>query len=519
MKKGFAINYNGSLLNSKSTPSSDFYRHKSGISQKIKKFTVGLKDEYEQNKFYRQENKDSLLSNSYQFWEWQAFIQNADTTKNRYGVNYKQRTDYAVKDTQGVTSLNKSTFAESYGGFLELMKNPNNQLKVNASYRKLSILNDKLTSQAPDNTLVGRVEYNFRLWKGLIYSSSFYEIGSGLEVKKEYSFLQVAPGLGVYQWIDYNNNNIKELDEFVVAAFPDQATYIKVYTPTNDYIHTYTNLFSEVLNLKPAAIWGSKKGFKKFISRFSNQTSFRVDRKSTNTDLSIAYNPFLNSTQDAALLTLNSAFRNTLFINQMGSIFGLDLTYQDNRSKLLLINGFDFHKNNYTEARLRWNIIPLLSFNLNGKGGIKSSSSQYFPAHDYSITYYEAEPKINYQPNTSFRISVLFKYTDKKNDNSLGGQYATLQDYGAELKYNVLNKGSLNLKADYIQIKFIDEHQNPAIAFEMLDALKAGQNMTWGVSYQRNLSNNLQLSITYDGRKSEGTKAIHTGGAQIRAYF
>jgi hypothetical protein len=517
-KKGFTANYNGSLLTSRSTPNSDFYRHKSGISQKIKKFTVGLKDEFEQNKFFK-DKKDSLLSNSYKFWEWQAYIQNADTTKNRYGINYKQRTDYAVKDSLGVTSLNKSTFAESYGGFLELMKKANNQLKLNTTYRKLSILNNTLTSQPPDNTLVGRVEYNFRLWKGLLFSSSYYEIGSGLEVKKEYSFLQVAPGLGVYQWIDLNNNNIKELDEFFVAAFPDQATYIKVYTPTNNYIHTYTNQFSEVLNLKPAAIWASKKGFKKFLSKFSNQTSYRVDRKSTETDLAKAYNPFLNETNDSTLLTLNSSFRNTLFINQMGSTFGLDISYQDNRNKTLLVNGIDAHKNNYLEERLRWNITKEISFNLNGKGGLKSSSSQYFPAHNYSITYYEAEPKLNYQPNTSFRTSISFKYTDKKNENDLGGQYATLQDYGAEVKYNVLNKGSLNLKADYIQIKYKDDLQNASLAFEMLDALKVGQNMTWGISYQRNLSNNLQLSITYDGRKSEGTKAIHTGGAQIRAYF
>jgi hypothetical protein len=52
----------------------------------------------------------------------------------------------------------------------------------------------------------------------------------------------------------------------------------------------------------------------------------------------------------------------------------------------------------------------------------------------------------------------------------------------------------------------------------MLDGLKTGKNITWGISYQRTLSNNLQLSLTYDGRTS-GNKIIHTGGAQVRAYF
>jgi hypothetical protein len=61
--------------------------------------------------------------------------------------------------------------------------------------------------------------------------------------------------------------------------------------------------------------------------------------------------------------------------------------------------------------------------------------------------------------------------------------------------------------------------ENTALSFEMLESLHAGENITWGVSWQRNLSNNMQLSITYDGRKSETTKVIHVGGAQVRAYF
>ncbi|OFY86313.1 MAG: hypothetical protein A3F72_10930 [Bacteroidetes bacterium RIFCSPLOWO2_12_FULL_35_15] len=511
--KGVAILYDGSLLNSASTTNTNFYRHKSGVSQKIKWLTLGLKDEFEQNKFALN-NKDSILSNSYQFWEWQAYAQNSDSTKNHYGINYKQRTDYNVKNNSGKPKLNEAAFAENYGAFLELLKNPNNQLKINAAYRRLKIGDSALT----DNSLVSRIEYNFKLWKGIIYSNTFYEIGSGLEVKKEFSYIAVAPGQGVYTWNDYNNNGIKELNEFEIAAFQDQAIYIKVYTPTSDYVKTYSNQFSEMLMLKPSALWATKTGFRKFISRFANQTTYRVDRKSNEDDLTKAYNPFLSETNDSTLITLSSSFRNTLFINQLSSVFGLDISYQDVRNKILLVNGFDTHQNTYEEAHLRWNIVQQLTWILDGKNGVKSSKSAYFNTRDYAISYYELEPKFSYQPNTSFRVSVSFKYTDKKNKAEFGGQTAILQDYGAEIKYNVLQKGSLNLKANFIQIKF-NGSQNTSLAFEMLDALKAGENITWGLAYQRNLSNNMQLSITYDGRKSEGTKIIHTGGAQVRAYF
>jgi hypothetical protein len=202
----------------------------------------------------------------------------------------------------------------------------------------------------------------------------------------------------------------------------------------------------------------------------------------------------------------------------MGTVFGLDITYQDVRNKALLVNGFDSRSNIYKEAKLRWNFVRQLSFNFEYKDGVKESKSQFFPSRNYSIVYYEGTPKLNYQPNTAFRLSVSFRYTDKKNRTEYGGQRAILQDYGAEIKYNVLNKGSLNVKGNFIQINY-NGLQNSSLSFEMLDALKPGQNITWGASYQRTLSNNLQLSITYDGRKSEATKAVHIGGAQVRAYF
>lgn len=514
--KGFELNYNGSLLNSTSSSSTQFYRHKSGISQQIKWLTLGLKDEYEENKFSKT-NRDSLLNSSYRFWEWQAFAQNSDTTKTKFGINYKQRNDYNVLNNAGTTTLHKAALAENYGAFFELAQDPKQQLKLSAAYRRLHII-DTTSGLQPDKTLVGRIEYSLRIFKGAISTSTYYEIGSGLEIKKEFSYLEVAAGQGIYTWNDYNGNGIKELNEFEIAAYPDQATYIKVYTPTDERINVYSNAFSQTLMLKPSAVWASKTGWRKVLALFANQTMYRVDRKSTENDLSIAYNPFLAEPDVLSLVSLNSSFRNTLFINQLSPVFGMELSVQDARNKTSLVNGFESRVNTFEEGHLRWNMVQQVNLELNYKDGTKASSSEYFVSRDFAIHYQEALTKLSYQPNTSFRISGSFKYTDKKNRENLGGQRAILQDIGAELKYNVLQKGSLNLKANYILIQF-NGTANTSLSFEMLDALKIGKNVTWGASYSRNLSNNLQLSLTYDGRVSEGNKAIHTGGAQVRAYF
>jgi hypothetical protein len=62
-------------------------------------------------------------------------------------------------------------------------------------------------------------------------------------------------------------------------------------------------------------------------------------------------------------------------------------------------------------------------------------------------------------------------------------------------------------------------NENSALGFEMLEALRQGVNYTWNIGYQRSVSKNLQISVQYNGRKSENTSMIHAGGMEVRAFF
>ena len=68
-----------------------------------------------------------------------------------------------------------------------------------------------LTNILPENSLASRLNYNLKLLKGGINTNSFLEIGSGLELQKEFIYIEVPAGQGVYTWNDYNNNGIKEV--------------------------------------------------------------------------------------------------------------------------------------------------------------------------------------------------------------------------------------------------------------------------------------------------------------------
>jgi len=512
--KNFFLTFNGAYLSTTATDhSSTYYRQKAQLAKKFPWFTLGFRQEQEHNELWYFSN-DSLLGGSLAFEEYEAFFNSNDTAKTRFSGSYKKRYDRLPIGQ----SLRLATSADDAGLGLELTRNPANLLKIKGTWRNLSIVDSALTSSVQENTLLGRLEFFTRKFKKVLTSNTFYEAGSGLEVKKEFSYLEVPTGQGIYAWTDYNSNGVKELNEFDVAAFTDQANYIRVFTPTNEYLRAYYSQFSEGLNLDPGNAWSNKKGFRKFISRYALQFAYRVERKSTDENILRAYNPFRSGMGDTSLLSLNSSMRSSLFFNRSHPKAGADLTYQDNRNKTLLVNGFDSRTQQMLSMHVRWNITKFLMLNLNGNYGKKTSHSDYFTNRAYSLYFNEIHPQFQIQPGKSFRISIIYKYTHKVNSEGLIGELAEMHNAGLELKYNIPGKGSLVLKSNYILIHF-NTGENSPLAYDMLEGYKKGNNVTWNLSYQRNLSENLQLNLLYDGRQTPGNKMVHVGSVQLRAYF
>ena len=508
---GFNLTFSGSYLNSKDNiNSTNFLRYNSSLSKNISFITIGIRGEQENNRWFKVGN-DSLLNNSYLYNQYEAFINNSDTSKINLFSNYKMRRDFLPYENK----LHYSTQSQDINIGGQLLKNPNNTFKTVFTFRKLSVNDTLLTTNKPENTITGRIEHNLRLYKSAITFSTFYEVGSGLEVKKEFSYIEVTQGQGVYMWTDYNNNGVKELNEFEIANFQDQANFIRVFTPTNSYIKTYTNQFNEIIGVNPERIWRSKKGIKLFLSKFSDQFAFRIDRKNLQEDIIKNFNPFMLA-NDTDIISLNSSIRNTFSVNKLSSVWGIDYIYQNNENRILLVNGIDTRKNNINGLRCRWNVLKTITLIDNFDLGNRYYSSEFFSNKNYTIDYVDNEVTLSYQPNLIFRISANYKYTDKKNKS--GDEKLFGNNFGLEIKYNILNKGNLSLKANYINLNYKYE-VNSSVGYEMLEGLLPGDNGVWTVMFQKSISNKLEVDINYNGRLSEHNKAVHTGGIQIRAYF
>lgn len=512
------ITYNGSYLTSKdllADQNTEFYRHKSLFSRKVDVLKFAYTDVFENNKFHNR-TLNGLAPRSYQFWEWEGSVSNADSTKTRVKVFYRERRDKLSYSNE----LRDSTFATNIGLQASVYAIKNNPFTVVTTYRKLNKSQNVVGSSiTPDNTLLNRLEYNPKYFKGLITAGVFYETGYGLENKREYYYLEVAPGQGQYAWIDYNGNGIQEKNEFEVALYQDQQRFIRIYTPTNEYVKVLQNQLSISMNIRPSAILrNAEKGLPKFINRWMLQTALQFDNKISDSTRRYNFNPF-ELVKDSFLLASNNNVRQSVFFNQSSAVFGADYTYVNNKARQLLTNGIEGRTLESHEIKWRFNFFKAWAVNSDNTFSMKGNRSEFFPIRNYYIKTWETEQKLVFQPNTVFRISAIYKYTDKKNAlRESGLQYANLVNYAFELKYNQTEKGSLTGRVDFIKITYTDV-ENSSIAYEMLNGLNSGDNFTWELNYQRNLSNNIQISINYSGRKTPNAPIVHIGGAQVRAFF
>jgi len=500
----------------------NFFRHRTTLTKTWKRWLVGTIGEDERN-IFRQAATDSLRANSYMFNDWQVFVGGADSSVISWKVYYRFRLDHLPEDNQ----LNPSTLGHNAGVELNWVSNPKHQVKVNVGYRNLMVLDSSLYHLAPDNSAVGRLEYNGRWLKGAVIWNTYYEIGSGLENKRQYAYLPVNNGQGTHYWdltLDYNGNGVPDLDEFQPAQFNGQGNYIKVFTPSAEYVKTFDTRFNQTINLRAPTSWATKKGIRKFISKLYWQNVYSMDRKSQNANLGSVFNPFYTGISDSLLLSLNSTLRSSLFFNRSSGKVGLEFTYRELKNKILLTNGIESRQTRSGQFRSRYNINSFLTINFDVEAGRKENYAPYLRTRNFDLEFYTAEPKLVIQPGTKWRIVLAYAYRQKFNlrkmveQQAVGGEKAAIHQASVEGNVNILQKGLITGKIAFLQIAYNGTTNTP-LGFEMLEALAPGINGTWNLNIQYNIGQNLQLTVNYDGRAGANFRAVHIGGMQVRAFF
>jgi hypothetical protein len=481
--------------------------------RKLMNTALGARYELEHNAI-TSKAQDTLLPSAFSFDVSTLYIKNAGAQTINYGLTYMQRRDRMVRNNQ----FNNQSYSHNVEFKSTITKWKNHQLGFTGTYRKLIIEDTTFTTQKPEESLLGRLEYNGNIAKGLFTINTMYEFGSGQEQKRSYTYVEVPAGQGMYTWNDYNNDGVQQANEFEVAVYADQKRFIRVFTPTNDYVKVNYINYNQALTIDPSNLFKGKdvKKWQKFISRFSDQLALQVGNRLLSAAGYDVYNPFLKTDDDVNIIFTNNALTNTFFFNRTSSKWGLDYNYFSSNGKQLLNFGIENNSSAQHTERLRWNISKSFTFVTAQKSGYKRFTSPFTDNRSYHVDEWSTEPSLTWLNRSVLRVITSYKFEERRNKAFYGGQFAKIQTINLEFRFSKPATGAIQLKGAYSNI-YYNGAANTSVSFIMLDALQKGDNYIWGMTWDRKVGKGIEVSLEYEGRKPGVNPIIHTGRMSLRA--
>jgi len=509
----FNIFSNSSLLNNESTiDRSTFLRTFNRVVYGKNNKWTGIKLAAEDNE-QRIITTDSLTPLSQKFKEYEAFIGIGDSTKVYAEVGFIKRFNDSLRNN----TLQRVNSSDTYYLKSRLIQNKNTTLQLFVNYRELKSEDPNISNE---QSLNSRLNFNQKLFNNLILWNTSFETNSGSLAQQDFTYVEVEAGQGAYTWIDYNENDIQELNEFEIAQFADQGSYIRVLLPNQVFVQTHQNRFGQTVTINPKTWSVSENKSKQFWSHFYDQTSFIVDSKKFKDNNSFNINPFEALKDDLDIedfVSLNYSIRNVLFFNRGQQHYTTSYTFLTNKSRNLLSTGLQQNKTNSHQLNFNHKFNTNWLVNTLAKVGKEESKSQNFTNRNYTIDEYQFKPKLSYLFNENTQFDVFYQYTSKENTT---GSLETLaqNNYGLSFTYNNAQKIALTGEFNFFQNEFKGNANSP-VAYQILEGLQPGKNFTWSLLAQKKLTKYLDLNLNYFGRKSETSKTIHTGTIQLKAYF
>ncbi|PIY13084.1 MAG: hypothetical protein COZ18_00590 [Flexibacter sp. CG_4_10_14_3_um_filter_32_15] len=461
--------------------------------------------------------QDSVTSSLMNYEQHKFYLFQGDSSKKaNYRIEYALREDFLPKN--GVIQSYTNSQTARAEATLDFEREKSNQkLTWNATYRKLEYKQEFLDTLKLDDTetLMGRIDWRSDFFERAIRQELTYSTVTGREPAREFTFIQVDGTQGTHTWRDDNNDGVQQLGEFYEAINPDERNYIKIFTPTSTYLTAFSTDFIYKITLTPPNKWKKAKFIKKTLQLFSVVFSVQNSVKTTESEFAKRFIPFAERNQEN-ILSEQSSLRNVLFLNRTNPRWGGEFRYTNTRQKNLLAGGFESKNVEDYETVFRVSLSKTMALKSSFLSGNRSNASDFLENRTYNLSIIRPQTELAWQPITAFRLTTAYRFEQKQ--NTLGTENAQINEFRSELRYSKVGDRVFNVRFRYLNIDFEGENNTP-VSYELLEALRAGQNITWDLNLQQKLFNGLQLSVVYEGRKSEETPAIHIGRIQVTALF
>lgn len=444
----------------------------------------------------------TYLSNSYRYEESRLRM---EWKKGKYTValNAAERTNLlAVKN-----DFTKASRWQSAGSDLHMTGKKSAFLKAGWQYRSMHLLDSTFSGQfADEKHTSARAEWSFPALTKNLSGNVFYQTLSAREQQRQFAYFEVPAGQGYYTWIDFNENKVQEVTEFVETPFRDQARFVRLLLPTGTFIRAQSvewngNLHYRLKNKKESVFFSNRLGWN-YLGRNIAETA--INR----------YLPFAGSLQSDAIIAANAMLRNQAEIE--GNKWSVQYTTLLRGNKNFFGQGPEL-RNTITHTFFhRRDLGTAWQLRLTADRKSHENRSSVQPANNFAYNGMGAEPQVLWQLNTRMRVAISGKM--EWADSTGGKRLADRREITATLTRSLGNSGMLDLR--FSRIDFLYNAQpNTALAFDVMQGFTPGKNYRVNAEIRMSAANNVQVLLNYEARKTGSTGIIHIGRAEARYLF
>ena len=459
---------------------------------------------------------DSLTGDSFAFDEIIPRI----SLKNFYDVSlfaeYNYRKDRSV--SEGSLYILSNTYTQRYGISYGGLSWLTTTFDISIRDRMYSDIARQL-GNSDNNSVLVNSRTRINPFSSALQADLYYNITSERTAKIEKLFVLVPVGEGNYIYLgDLNNNGVQDENEFQLVNY--DGNYIKLNVPTDEFFPTVDLKTFTRIYIKPSRYFNiaSSSFFADVLNNFTSETSFRIEEKSkdpiTDNLYFLKFSSFLNDSNTISGLQI---FQQDFNFFESNTAYSLRLRFLQTKGFSQYSSGNERLLKRQRSIRFKLGLTEEITTQFEYLNKTDKNTAPLNSIRNWDILSDEFLTDIAYRPIPEIESGIQFNFTRATDFFPQANTGADINQQILRFIYSFISVGRLRLEVERDEVLLSD---NPNyLPYELTNGRVAGKSYYWRAILDYSLSKNIQASVNYNGRVEGGEKVIHSGTAQVTAFF
>lgn len=345
----------------------------------------------------------------------------------------------------------------------------------------------------------------------------FYKVSSERTAKQEVVFIKVPLGTGNYKYIgDVNGNGLQDENEFVLTNF--DGDYIKIIRPTDQLFPTTDLQTSAGINIVPSRFVKTGSFAADFLSNITLDTYASVAEKSKDPIQSNIYLlKFRNFQSDLNTIGGLTTLQQDAGIYENAEYFGIRLRFVQRKGLIQYFSGNERTLRVERTARLRLSFTDDVALVSDYVTQIERNLAPNVEIRNWNINTEGITSELIYKPTVQIEAGLKVQLKRAKDVYPIQPTQADINIQTFRFMYTLPAVGTL--RTEISRNEALLSSAPAFVPFDLTQGLIVGKSFFWSLNFEYRISNFIQATLNYFGRAEGKSRVIHTGTAEVRAYF